>query len=140
MEERIQSTTTGVRVRSILHRRFLPKVAPASGGVARPSAVFLAMCWFGLAAGLLELALVAAQRGLVARISLDSLRTNRHFPWMIPAADLAIFALCGVILGPLARRHPGLARLLSHFLGAGLLALAALLSVEWLHPLAAAVL
>ena len=85
-------------------------------------------------------ALVVAQQGLIARISLESLRTNRHFLWMIPAADLAIFALCGVVLARLARRRPGSALSLCHRTGAGLLALGALLSVECLHPLVAVIL
>jgi arylsulfatase A-like enzyme len=140
MEERISSPAAGARSSQFLHRRYRPQAALAARDTPKPATTFLTMCWFGLAAGLLELTLVAAQRGLVARISLDSLRTNRHFPWMIPAADLAIFAVCGVILGLLSRRRPDLARSLSRLLGTGLLAIAALLAVEWLHPLAAAVL
>jgi arylsulfatase A-like enzyme len=112
MEGRISSPTTGERTRHFPHQRFRPQSAHLARDHARPSAIYLTMCWFGLVAGLLELGLVAAQRELAVQISLDSLRTNRHFPWMIPAADLAIFALCGAILALLARGRLGLARFL----------------------------
>ena len=140
MEERAESLSTGVRASGFLHRRFRPQGVSIAPDCPKPVAVFLTMCWFGLAAGLLELVLVLAQRSLIARISLQSLRTNRHFLWMIPAADLAIFALVGVALIRLARRRPGSALSLCHGTGAGLLALGALLSVEFLHPLVAVVL
>ena len=140
MEAHHVSPKIGLRARQILHRRFRPQGVTIAPDCPKPVAVFLTMCWFGLAAGLLELALVVAQQGLIARISLESLRTNRHFLWMIPAADLAIFAVCGVVLARLARRRPGSALSLCHRTGPGLLALGALLSVECLHPIVAVVL
>src|SRR3954447_21477758 len=140
MVERTQSLNTGFRARKFLHRQFRLRVAPAPRDSPRPSAIFQMMCWFGLSAGLLELLLVVAQRELIARISLESLRTNRHFLWMIPAADLAIFAVCGVVLARLARLRPGSVLSLCHRTGPGLLALGALLSVECLHPIVAMVL
>lgn len=140
MEERAESLSTGVRASQLPHRRFRPRVEPVGSGDPRPASMFAVMCWFGLAAGLLELTLVVAQQSLIARISLESLRTNRHFLWMIPTADLAIFALVGVVLIRVAHRLPGSTFLLCQRAGAGLLALGALLSVECLHPLAAVIL
>jgi arylsulfatase A-like enzyme len=98
--------------------------------------VFLMMSWFGLVAGLVELGVVVAQRVLIARISLDSLRTNQHFAWMIPTANLLIFSLCGLVFALVGKRRPGLALALACLAGTGLLALSGLLAIEGLHTIA----
>lgn len=87
----------------------------------------------GLAVGWLELAEVLAQRAFDPRISMDSLRTNRHFFWMIPAADLALFAAAGLVVALLSRVAPGLVRRQAWRGLAGLAALALLLAFEGLH-------
>ena len=56
--------------------------------------------WFGLVAGLVELAV------LLGRIELAQAglyRRNRHLIWMIPVANLAIFGLCSLAVGLPAR-------------------------------------
>jgi arylsulfatase A-like enzyme len=56
--------------------------------------------WFGLAAGLVELAV------LLGRIELAQAglyRRNRHLVWMIPLANLVILGLCGLTIGLPAR-------------------------------------
>jgi hypothetical protein len=55
-----------------------------SGWQYRAGGLFLITFWFGLLAGYLELGLVLAQRAINPHLSLDALRTNRNFVWMIP--------------------------------------------------------
>jgi arylsulfatase A-like enzyme len=102
----------------------------------RPIDLFLMMLWFGIIAGIVELALVLAQRNLIDRISLASLRTSRHFVWMIPAADSLLFGACGLLFAWLGRNRP--ARVLGPVCAVttGLLALSALQSVEGLRTIA----
>ena len=38
------------------------------------------------------------QRIVNPHISIDALRTNRHFVWMIPVADVVIFSVVGLAL------------------------------------------
>lgn len=93
------------------------------------------LCWLGLVTGLLEMLLVAGQRAFVAAISLESLRLNRHFVWMIPAANLLLFGALGMVLAALGRRRAGLARALAWSGGGGLLAFGLLDAVEVLSPI-----
>jgi arylsulfatase A-like enzyme len=102
----------------------------------RPIDLFLLMLWFGIIAGLVELALVLAQRGLIDRISLASLRTNRHFVWMIPAADALLFGVCGLLFASVGRIRPERVLRLVCAVTTGLLALSALQSVEGLRTIA----
>jgi hypothetical protein len=97
------------------------------------------MIWFGLLTGLLEVGLVLAQRALFDRISLESLRTNRHFLWMIPTADVLLFGVAGLAFAWLGRRHPRWAHKLVCTIAIGWLALSILWTVEWLHSIAGAV-
>jgi arylsulfatase A-like enzyme len=113
---------------------------PILAAAPAPAGLILSMCWFGLVAGLLELSVVLAQRELIERISLESLRTNRHFLWMIPTADLLIFGLCGVFLAWLSKRRPGVAQALVYLTGSGLLVLSSLMALEGIHPIARIVL
>jgi arylsulfatase A-like enzyme len=94
----------------------------------------------GLVVGWLELALVLTQRWLDPRISMDSLRTNQHFFWMIPLANLVLFSTLGVALSVLARSRPTWAKRIGWPLLTGLGMLGLGLSVEILHPAAALVL
>lgn len=104
---------------------------PRPGGPPAPGAlgaVLLAL-GFGLLTGWLELGLVLAQRRPGGAVSMASLRTNRHFLWMIPAADLALFAAAGLVAAAAGRRRAAVAWRLYP----GLAALTLLLDVEGLH-------
>ena len=98
---------------------------------------FVAMAiWLGMVIGLFEvgLLLVEKQRNQVS--SIGALRLNRHYPWMIPTANLAVFGAVGLGLELLRRAKPGLAiRLAPTVLGA-LTSLAILLTFRSLHTLA----
>ena len=102
----------------------------------RPLDLFLLMIWFGLLTGLLEAGLVLAHRSLFDRISLESLRTNRHFVWMIPTADVLLFGVAGLAFAGLGRRYPRWAHKLVCTIAVGWLALGILWTVEWLHSIA----
>jgi arylsulfatase A-like enzyme len=128
------------RARRLVRRRLLrrgerhdPSNSPSN---PRPIDLFLMMLWFGIIAGLLELVLVLAQRGLTDRISLASLRTSRHFVWMIPAADALLFGVCGLLFAWVGRNRPARVLGLVCALTTGLLALSALQSVEGLRTIA----
>jgi arylsulfatase A-like enzyme len=105
----------------------------------RPLDLFLFMVWAGLLTGVIELGLVLAQREFLDQISLESLRTNRHFVWMIPTADVFLFGVAGVFLAWLCRRRPEQSRLLAYILTIGGMALSLLWSVECLHSVAGVV-
>jgi arylsulfatase A-like enzyme len=94
----------------------------------------------GLVVGWVELAAMLAQRRLDPRISMDSLRTNLHFFWMVPLANVILFGVLGLILSLVARYQAARVRRLGWPIFAGLGALAIGLAVEVLHPAAALVL
>ena len=102
----------------------------------RPLDLFLLMIWFGLLTGLLEAGLVLVHRSLFDHISLESLRTNRHFVWMIPTADVLLFGVAGLAFAGLGRRYPRWAYKLVCTIAVGWMALGILWTVEWLHSIA----
>ena len=123
-------------VRKRLLRREDRRDASNSPLNPRPIDLFLMMLWFGMIAGLVELALVLAQRGLTDRISLASLRTSRHFVWMIPAADALLFGVCGLLFAWVGRNRPARVLGLVCALTSALFALSARQSVEGLRTIA----
>ena len=110
--------------------------ASIADGPVRPFDLFLLMIWFGLLTGLLEAGLVLAHRSLIDRISLESLRTNRHFVWMIPTADALLFGVAGPAFAGLGKRYPRWAHKLVCTIAVGWFALSILWTVEWLHSIA----
>lgn len=102
----------------------------------RPLDLFLLMIWFGLLTGLFEAGLVLVHRSLFDHISLESLRTNRHFVWMIPTADVLLFGIAGLAFAGLGRRYPRWAHKLVCAIAVGWMALGILWTVEWLHSIA----
>src|SRR4051812_38377027 len=88
------------------------QAATTTGGAASearpgPLALFLRTIWFGLIAGLLELGLLLAQDSYRPRVTVDSIRINRHYLWMVPVSDLLIVGACGLLLGLIARAAGG---------------------------------
>jgi arylsulfatase A-like enzyme len=59
--------------------------------------------WFGLGTGLLELGLVYARNHVSGLSAFGSLQISRHFPWMIPLANLSLFLVWGLVVGVLGR-------------------------------------
>ncbi len=117
----------------------LPPAAAAKAGPGsqqRASGLFLTTLWFGLLAGWLELGLVLAQRAVNPHVSIDTLRTNRHFVWMVPVSDVLIFGVVGLAIALLARFRPALARWIALRLPVGLSFLTLLLTIEGLYAIA----
>jgi arylsulfatase A-like enzyme len=111
-----------------------------SAGSARQygaGGLFLITFWFGLLAGYLELGLVLAQRAINPHLSLDALRTNRNFVWMIPVSDVLIFGAAGVLIAVLARYHRRLAHWTAFRLSVAMLCFTLLLTIEGLSLIAA---
>ena len=83
-----------------------PGWGAAAAKRAQPSAtsslsLILMAVWFGLAAGLLELALLVVrvhgfEKGFFLR--------SRHFIWMVPASDVMILGTWGLLLAVVSRR------------------------------------
>ena len=102
--------------------------------------IFLMVAWFGLAVGLLESALLVARRSFhpVFRLGKDLL--NRHYLWLVPVADLMIFAVCGSVLCLIFFLSPRAARRLALYSLCGLAFLVLLKAVPGLYMISAAAL
>ena len=107
---------------------------------AAPPRLLITMVWFGLVSGWLELGAVVARRAVDPRVSIEMLRTNRHFAWMTPAGDLLIFALLGLLVTALGYWLPGLVRWVRWRLAVALTLLTLLLTIEGLYTIAAVIL
>ena len=106
---------------------------PAPQGIR---GIVVTAAWFGLLTGWLELAVVMAKKAVNPHVSMDMLRTNRHFVWMTPVADLLIFGAVGLLLAALGRFSPKVARWLVWRGCVALLLLALLLTAEGLYRIA----
>lgn len=71
-----------------------------------PMNALLLAATLGLAAGLGELAVLGIQDAIDPVVTVDSIRTNRHYAWMIPLSDLGLFAAVGSVFALVARRWP----------------------------------
>ncbi|WZO98877.1 sulfatase [Isosphaeraceae bacterium EP7] len=111
-----------------------------AGGASRPIGSARLLLWFGLVAGWAELATILARDSISGRITMDALRTNRHFLWMIPASNALILGGLGLVVGVLSRRRPDLGRWLACRIGAGATAMAVLLVFEGIDARASLVL
>lgn len=113
-----------------------PDLDPGLG----PWTVVLSTLWFGLVAGWLELVVVLAQRAYHPYVAMDTLRTNRHFAWMIPVSDVLIFGAAGLAAAAFARSRREASRRIACRLGLALGFLAVLLNVRELHAAASVLL
>jgi arylsulfatase A-like enzyme len=102
--------------------------------------LFLRTLWFGLLAGWLELGLVLATWAVNPHVSMDRLRTNQHFVWMIPVADALLFGVVALAIALLARFRAGPARWVAPRLATGLCFLTLLLTIEGMYVIASVVL
>ncbi|RUL89298.1 sulfatase [Tautonia sociabilis] len=127
------------------HRRFRQPLQ-TEGGTPRASPqvgvgdVIATGLWLGIVAGLLELATILVQGACFPVVSAESLRTNHHKGWMIPAADLATIGLLGLLLAPAAGLRGRWAGRLALFLLSWAAVLGPMLAIVGLHPVGAAAL
>lgn len=87
--------------------------APPPGGLEFP--ILPTAAWFGLVAGLLELAALTVRVQLLEK---GFFLRSGHFVWMVPVSVLAIFASCGLLLALAARvgRRPSSRLVIGGFL------------------------
>ena len=92
--------------------------------------------WFGLLTGLLELGSIYTRSHVLGWSSLSALQMSRHFHWMTPTANLAIFVGWGFVVGFLGRVWPSFGRRQSAFFLSFPAFLALLLMVPGLYQIA----
>jgi arylsulfatase A-like enzyme len=114
--------------------------AQKAGTAERTDAFLAGGVATGLVVGWLELALMLVQRSFDPRISMDSLRTNLHFFWMVPLANVVLFSALGLLFSLLARARPDPVRRFAWPIFAGMGTLGLGLAIEVVHPAAALVL
>jgi arylsulfatase A-like enzyme len=106
---------------------------PAQGAFVLP---MILAAWFGLVTGLVELGVLQARNHFSGWSSLSALQISRHYTWMIPSANFAVFAAVGVCLSVLARVWPRYSARISHLLLTFLAFLALLLTIPGLYKFA----
>ena len=111
-------------------------LADAEWSLSPPRLIILAIV-FGLFTGGLELTQWLIRNAITGGVSLGSFQMSRHFVWMIPVADLAIFTMVGLVLGGLALFRPRAATRLGILILGFLCALAMLLTIPGLYATAA---
>ncbi len=100
---------------------------------------FAISVWFGLSTGLVELGLTLAQKPFLDP-SPGFFRMNRHIVWSVPAVNLALFALCGLVVAFAAGAKPSLGARRVIAPPVFLAVLTLLLSCRWLHVVACLIL
>ena len=109
----------------------------ARGGRTRPVPGWISTAsWLGLMIGLAEVLMLVIEKQLNHVALIGALRLNRHYPWMIPASHLAIFAACGLGLEVFRRAAPDLARRIAPRVLASLALLSILLATRTLDTIA----
>ena len=106
-------------------------------GRARVAPGWLATAaWLGMVVGLVEVGLLLVEKQQNHVATIGSLRLNRHYPWMIPLAHLAVFGGIGLALELIRRAWPTLAHRLAPRVLGGLAILALLATVRVLNTTA----
>ncbi|MEO6809855.1 MAG: hypothetical protein ABI353_12145, partial [Isosphaeraceae bacterium] len=130
--------TTATNTTSAAGPSLEPQERPSIG--AGVLSIFIMSAWFGVMTGLLELAVLVIWQQVKSSAVLGVLQVNRHFPWMIPVASLAVFLACGFPLALLACVRPKLARKVGAVVFGALSLFALLKLVPGLYTAAAAAL
>ena len=137
MKTRIKIET---RSRRWPHHLYKPWIPPAA--VARPfSSLILitaAAAHAGLTSGIIEVAIQTGRHAFLGAESLGSLQLNRHFLWMIPLTNMALFLLGTAPLAVVSLARPEFARRASRYLLIYLTSLSLLSIVRGIHWLALA--
>lgn len=113
------------------------ETSPSAERAATPLAVARLALLFGLLTGALELTQWLLRNAVSGGVSLGTFQMSRHFFWMIPASNLAIFGASGAVLGLAAWLGPRWAGRLTLWAMGFLCGLALLLTVPGLYAFAA---
>ncbi len=92
----------------------------------------LLLLWGALATGFIELAIFVARKNLAVGTHVIY-GMSRHFPWMIPASSLLIFAVFGLLLALVMRWHRRLGILMRDYGLVFLFSLTLLLTIRGLN-------
>lgn len=116
--------------------------AARTATVARtPRELVLQALWLAILAGLVELLVIQAHWFLVGTVTMRTLRTNRHYVWMLPTSLLILLGGLGWIAAMVASRVRSRTwDRCATFLACFLAVASPLLALEELHPAASAVL
>jgi arylsulfatase A-like enzyme len=108
---------------------------PASGDPAclAPPNLLAAGVWWGVIAGVLELSVRQASWAIRPRVTVGTIRTNRHALWMLPVSEVLVLGAVGLMLLALAQVVPKVAAKIATPLLAALAMFAALRLVDHLH-------
>lgn len=90
-----------------------PSAGSTKDRAAEPWPIVSTFAWLGLMAGWLELACMTSWRALYPHRSMNMLRTNRHYVWMVPVSEVVIFTVAGLVLALVDRFWPRFSRWLS---------------------------
>ena len=96
----ISDSGTFASRRSATESRQRTRQSQQSATLPHPMVVAI---WYGLVTGLLELGLVYVRNHIVGFSTLSALQVSRHFPWMIPLANLVLFLAWGLVVVLLGR-------------------------------------
>ena len=105
-------------------------------GRAHPSRILLMAVWFGILTGLGEVFLFALKKYFVPHLTPTGPFSylSRHFLWMIPLAEVALFTIPGLTLFVIAWRWPRVAAVrVPAFLFSFLGFLSVLLLIAWFN-------
>ena len=91
---------------------------------------------FGLATGLLEVAILVGWHQIDGSSTMGALQMNRHFAWMIPLAYLATSGAMGLVAAGVAAIHRGAGRRLAVTFGVAALVFGLGTMVKGVYPLA----
>src|SRR4051812_1326557 len=86
--------------------------------------------WWGIVGGILELIARGAYWTIRPRVTVESIRTNHHHLWMVPASNLAILGLAGLALALVARYVPKTTRRLAPLILAALASVGAIRTIH----------
>ena len=106
-------------------------------GVEKPEPRLVAeAAWLGLMVGLIEVGVLLVEKYQNRVATIGALRLNRHYPWMIPVAHVALFVAFGLALELFAKARPSLARRASSLVLGSLVILELLLTIRVLSTIA----
>jgi arylsulfatase A-like enzyme len=105
--------------------------------VDRPEPSILATsAWLGLMIGVIEVSILLVEKYQNHVATIGALLLNRHYPWMIPVAHVALFVAFGLALELFGRSRPALAQSISSLVLGSLAILELLLTIRVLSTIA----
>jgi arylsulfatase A-like enzyme len=106
-------------------------------GVRKPDPSILATsAWLGLVIGMIEVSILLIEKYQNHVATIGALRLNRHYPWMIPLAHMALFLAFGLALELFEKTKPTIARQATSLVLGSLAILELLLTIRVLSTIA----